>query len=113
MFLYNQQQILKERTKIMQDGYQEITINYLNQIKNSNNEMIKNQGKLEGIMAVMFNLKPSENDYSKIWHAGYNAGAEVSEFTEYSAYESGYMNACKDFEIPVPLSPVPVEGNKN
>ena len=112
VFIYNQQQILKERTKIMEDGYQEITSNYLNQIKNSNNEIIKNQGKIEGIMAVIFNVKPNENDYSKIWHAGYNAGSEVADFTEYSAYESGYMSACQDYQIPVPLVPHPIPEKK-
>lgn len=114
--LYNKQQIIEERSKILSDGYDEVIIKYLADLKKSSEQSEqseKEQARLQGIMSVIFNLKPTENDYSKIWHAGYNAGAEVSDFTEYSAYESGYMNACKDYELPIPLSPVPVQGNKN
>lgn len=111
--LYNKQQIIEERSKILSDGYDEVIVKYLTDLKKSSENSEKDQARLQGIMSVIFNLKPTENDYSKIWHAGYNAGAEVSDFTEYSAYESGYMNACKDYELPIPLSPVPVQGNKN
>jgi hypothetical protein len=110
---YNKQLIIEERSKILSDGYDELIIKYLADIKKSSDNFEKDQARLQGMMSVIFNLKPSKNDYSKIWHAGYNAGAEVSEFTEYSAYESGYMNACEDFELPVPLSPVPAKGDKN
>ena len=74
---------------------------HVNSVKNENMELAKNQGKIEGIISVVNNIKPESNDISAIWHSGYYRGMDQVEYVRLTSYEDGYHRACEDISCPV------------
>lgn len=68
--------ISRERDLLLSNGYEDVTIGYLKGIQEQNLELVRNQGRIEGILSVIQNYKPEENLASGIWHAGYYRGLE-------------------------------------
>lgn len=74
------QQVINNKDALISNGYDEMIIHYLKEVKETNNEIIKNQGRTEGILSVIQNYKPEENQYTAIWHNGYYSGLEQKEY---------------------------------
>jgi hypothetical protein len=86
-----------ERSRINGDQLYENTILLINDLRDQNIQNAKGQGKIEGMIAAINNMKPDDqNEYSAIWHAGYYAGTNTNEQAVTSAYESGYHKATED-----------------
>lgn len=99
------QNILNQKDSLTQSGYNELLYSHINGIKNENIDMAKNQGKIEGILSVVNNIKPESNDISAIWHSGYYRGMDQVEFVRQTSYEEGYHRACDDMSCPAGNSP--------
>jgi hypothetical protein len=86
-----------ERSRINGDQLYENTILLINDLRDQNIQNAKGQGKIEGMIAAINNMKPDDqNEYSAIWHSGYYAGTNTNEQAVTSAYESGYHKATED-----------------
>jgi hypothetical protein len=59
-------------------------------LRNNTVENAKQTGKLEGILSVAYRAAPQENEYSAVWHGGYERGLEQSNFVGELEYEKGY-----------------------
>lgn len=94
------QNIAYQKDSLISNGYDELVISHLNTIRDQNLETIKNQGRLEGIVSVVLNFKPEDNQHSAIWHAGYTRGSETAEYARAVYYKEGYHKACQDLNCP-------------
>lgn len=66
-------------------------------LRDQNIENARSQGRLDGIISAINNIKLSEdNEYNKIWHAGYYNGTETHKQLVDAAYENGYHKATED-----------------
>ena len=57
----------------------EFVIKCLNSIREQNLDIVKNQGKIEGIIATLHNYEPDQNSASAIWHSGYYRGLDQTK----------------------------------
>ena len=94
------QDLLMQKDSLTQSGFNEILYGHINSVKNENIELAKNQGKIEGIISVVNNIKPESNDISAIWHSGYYRGMDQVEYVRLVSYEDGYHRACEDISCP-------------
>lgn len=87
----------RERSRINDDQLRENTIRMIADLRDQNIENARSQGRLDGIISAINNLKLSEdNEYNKIWHAGYYNGTETHKQLVDAAYENGYHKATED-----------------
>ena len=111
------QKIMIQKDQLLSNGYNEIAINYLEKIKGNQEEIIKNQGRVEGIIAVVNNFKPDQNLHSAVWHDGYNRGENNGQLLNEVSYKSGYYKALEDinynFSLGLILPEDPSKENKN
>lgn len=63
------------RNKINLDENRELHRVLLNNISSQNTDIIKNQGKIEGIVDYIANPK----EYHEVWHQGYQKGLDQTE----------------------------------
>jgi hypothetical protein len=89
-----------ERQRINDDQFTEMFFNQMNGLRENIADVSYQQGKLEGITSVAFNVPPAQNQHSAIWHAGYQRGQEVGEFESELAFENGYKLALDDMKAP-------------
>jgi hypothetical protein len=66
--------ILQEKGDVQSQQVSEMTLTALNRTNENIVELAKSQGQIEGMLAVMSNRKPSDSEYSSIWHNGYYRG---------------------------------------
>ena len=99
VYLQGQNSTLKQmvqmanlHAKISEEMSDEILYNNVLNLNNDNKEMLTQQGKIEGILAVMRN----EEEYSTSWHEGYERGLNQTEDMLSMEYERGYHSAMKD-----------------
>ena len=99
VYLQGQNSTLKQmvqmanlHAKISEEMSDEILYNNILNLNNDNKEMLTQQGKIEGILAVMRN----EEEYSTSWHEGYERGLNQTEDMLSMEYERGYHSAMKD-----------------
>lgn len=89
-----------ERQRITDDQFTEVFVTQMNNLRENIADISYQQGKLEGITSVAFNVPPAQNQHSAIWHAGYQRGQEVGEFEAELAFEQGYKLALDDSKAP-------------
>lgn len=94
-----------QKDSLTNNGYQELLISQINQVNNEQYNIAKHQGKIEGILSVVNNSKPEENEISSIWHSGYYRGLNQVEDVRQMAYEDGYHRATEDIACPAATSP--------
>jgi len=99
--------LLDQKDRLTQGGYNELLYSHINSLKNDQFESAKSQGKIEGILSIVNNTKPEENDISAIWHSGYYRGMEQVDYVRTSSYEDGYHKACEDVNCPDKLKRTP------
>ena len=119
VYLHNQNSRLEQMTemanlhaKISEGMANEILYSNVMNLNNNNKEILSQQGKIEGILAVMRN----EEDYSVSWHDGYERGLNQTEDMLSTEYDRGYHSAMKDANAHlispdhpvIPASPRPV-----
>lgn len=64
----------EQRNNINEDQIRDMVVQLINQNRDDNLELVKNQGHLEGLMTIQ---EPKEKKaYMDIWHAGYYNGME-------------------------------------
>lgn len=84
-------------------------------LNNNNKDMLTQQGRIEGVLAVMRN----EEDYTTAWHDGYERGLNQTDDMLSMEYDRGYHSAMKDANAHkvspdhpvIPSSPRPVIDN--
>lgn len=87
------EKIMVQKDKLLSDGYNDIALSYLEKIKNNQDDILKNQGRLEGILAVVHNFSPDENLHSAVWHDGYNRGEDNLNYAFETAFNEGFNKA--------------------
>lgn len=65
-------------------------------IHGSTKEMLKEQGKIEGIVSVVSPDNDKSDYFSTVWHEGYERGLNQNEDMVLSAEESGYVKGYKE-----------------
>lgn len=99
-----------ERSRINNDQLNENIMLMVNDLRYQTIESAKNQGKIEGIIAAVNNMKLDEkNEYSQVWHSGYYAGTSTNEQAIASAYEDGYHKATEDGHCTAKNAPMTTE----
>lgn len=96
---------MTQKENLTFSGYQELLMSQLNQVKDEQLNIAKNQGKIEGILSVVNNAKPEDNEISSIWHSGYYRGLNQVEDVRAMAYEDGYHRATEDISCPAAVNP--------
>lgn len=78
--LDHQLKMSEQRNTINEDQIQDMVVQLINQNRDDNLELAKNQGHLEGILTIK---DPKEKkEYMDIWHAGYYNGIEQNKVHE-------------------------------
>lgn len=90
-----------ERQRLTDDQFAEVFVTQMNSIRENLADVAYQQGKLEGITSVAFNVPPAQNQHSAIWHSGYQRGQEVGQFEAELSFEQGYKLALDDMKAPV------------
>ena len=89
-------QLSDTRSDINQEWANEITHIMLNKISTENEEGMRNQGRMEGIVDYLTNPK----EYHSVWHEGYQRGLNQSE--EMAKMEKGELFPT---DKPMPVKP--------
>ena len=66
--------LMQEKEGLQNQQVQELTLVAIRQVNDNLVETARNSGRIEGILDVIANKKPSESEYSSVWHAGYYQG---------------------------------------
>lgn len=96
---------MNQKDSINSSGYQELLMSQIRQVKDEQYNIAKNQGKIEGILSVVNNAKPEDNEIASIWHSGYYRGLNQVEDVRQMAYEDGYHRATEDMSCPAAVNP--------
>lgn len=75
-------EVLNQKDSFLQSGYDELIVSMLKENREVTLETIRSQGRLEGVLSVVNNFKPTDNLSSEIWHAGYHRGLEQKKYTD-------------------------------
>ena len=89
-------QMSDARSGINQEWADEITHIMLNKLSQENEEGMRNQGRMEGIVEYLTNPK----DYHSVWHEGYQRGLNQTE--EMAKMEKGGLFPT---DKPIPVKP--------
>ena len=73
--LSNMLEISDMRSELSQEWTNEVTFSLLNKLNDNQEEGMRNQGRMEGIVEYLTNPK----DYHSVWHEGYQRGLNQSE----------------------------------
>ena len=92
--------LMDQKDRLQQSGYTELLYSQINSHRDGMMENAKSQGKIEGILSVVNNIKPEENEISSIWHSGYYRGMDQVDYVRTISYEEGYHKACDDMNCP-------------
>ena len=75
-------EVLNQKDSFLQSGYDEVIVSMLKENRETTLETIRSQGRLEGVLSVVNNFKPTENLSSEIWHSAYHRGLEQKKYTD-------------------------------
>jgi len=73
--LNNMLELSDMRSELSQEWTNEVTFSLLNKLNDNQEEGMRNQGRMEGIVEYLTNPK----DYHSVWHEGYQRGLNQSE----------------------------------
>lgn len=93
-------EIARQKETLLNDGYNEVLMSRISEMRDNVAEVARAQGKVEGMVAVSMNLNPEANHTSAIWHEGYYRGVNQAAYIEEQAYISGYHRATEDMNCP-------------
>jgi hypothetical protein len=89
--------LIDQKDKLQQQQMNEFTLIMYNKTNENIAEVARQQGKIEGMLAVIHNIKPDATEHSSIWHAGYHRGLDQS--ADMKKIEAEYATE-KDAKIP-------------
>lgn len=92
--------LMDQKDRLQQSGYTELLYSQINSHRDGMMENAKGQGRIEGILSIVNNAKPEENEISSIWHSGYYRGMDQVDYVRTISYEEGYHKACDDMNCP-------------
>jgi hypothetical protein len=92
--------LMDQKDRLQQSGYTELLYSQINSHRDGMMENAKGQGRIEGILSIVNNVKPEENEISSIWHSGYYRGMDQVDYVRTISYEEGYHKACDDMNCP-------------
>ncbi len=95
-----------QKDTLLTDGYNEQILARLNDIKQNQIELARNQGKVEGMVLAIQNIKPEDNLTSDLWHNGYYRGLAQIEDVAQAKYAEGYHKATSDGACPITIKSV-------
>ena len=93
-------ELVQQRESLVNDSFNEILMGRISELRENIADISRNQGKVEGMVAVSMNLNPETNHTSAIWHEGYYRGMAQTGYIEESAYIAGYHRATEDMNCP-------------
>ena len=70
--------LIDQKDKLQQQQMNEFMMVMYNKTNENIAEVARQQGKLEGMLAVIHNIKPDSSEHSAVWHAGYHRGLDQS-----------------------------------
>lgn len=71
--------LIDQKDKLQQQQMNDFTMIMYNRTNENIVEVAKQQGKIEGMLAVIHNQKPDASEANQIWHAGYYRGLDQSK----------------------------------
>jgi hypothetical protein len=71
--------LIDQKDKLQQQQMNELTLIMYNKTNDNIAEVARQQGKIEGMLAVIHNIKPDSNEHSAVWHAGYHRGLDQAK----------------------------------
>lgn len=80
------------RSNVNGEWLSELLYSRMSDLNGQTNDSLVQQGRLEGITTFLRN----EEDFSSIWHEGYERGLSQNEYIADMKYEDGYHAAMKD-----------------
>ena len=80
------------RSNVNGEWLSELLYSRMSDLNGLTSESLVQQGRLEGIAAFLRN----EQDFSSIWHEGYEQGLSQNEYIADMKYEDGYHAAMED-----------------
>lgn len=98
-------QLSNEARNLNDDSFKEMLYVTVANLRENQLESIKNTGKVEGILSVITNQKPTDSETAALWHAGYYRGIDQQNEVAAMAYEDGYHKACDDIACPANSRP--------
>jgi len=98
--LNNMLELSDMRSELSQEWTNEVTFSLLNKLNDNQEEGMRNQGRMEGIVEYLTNPK----DYHSVWHEGYQRGLNQSE--EMAKMEKGELFPV---DKPIPVKPNVIE----
>lgn len=90
--------IYKEKDRLYSSNYQEVNYHLLSKLADTSSYQ---QGKIEGIICAVNNMKLKDNESSTVWHEGYYRGMKQVNDQERMAYVRGYEQAGKDHNVQI------------
>lgn len=77
-------ELVSQKDAINSQSVNEMTMMTLHKLREDNIELGRNQGRIEGMLAVISGHKPDQDEYSKIFHEGYYRGLDqkTEEFAQ-------------------------------
>ena len=93
-------ELARQKESLLNDSFNEMLMNRISEMRENIADVARNQGKVEGMVAVSMNLNPEQNHTSAIWHEGYYRGINQAAYVEEQAYISGYHRATEDMNCP-------------
>jgi hypothetical protein len=85
-------QLEELRSKVNSEWANELLYGRISDLNGQASDSLVQQGRLEGITTFLRN----EEDFSSIWHEGYERGLSQNEYIADMKYEDGYHAAMKD-----------------
>lgn len=70
--------LIDQKDRLQQQQMNEFSLIMYNRTNENIAEVARQQGKLEGMLAVIHNIKPDTSEHSAVWHAGYHRGLDQS-----------------------------------
>lgn len=73
--------LMDQKDRLNQEQVRDVMMKMMADIREGQIEQAHAQGKVEGMLCVITNQKPSEYEGNQIWHAGYYRGLDQAKDT--------------------------------
>ena len=71
--------LIDQKDKLQQQQMNEYSFIMYQKTNENIAEVARQNGKIEGMLAVIHNIKPDTNEHSQVWHAGYHRGLDQAK----------------------------------
>jgi len=88
--------LVDQKDRLQQQQMNDMTLIAINRTNDNIVEVARQQGKIEGMLAIMSGQKPDANEANQIWHAGYYRGLDQSKDMKAMSPTEDTMPATED-----------------